>query len=362
MDELFLYLVGLAFCVAAFLYYQALKLRRERARFQAVLTSISGAVLAIDDSGKITLANPAATTLLSRDDELVGKQLALAVPSQALVNLVAAARLNTETAEFELNHEPNRRILATGSPLKGQRGVVVLLDDVTEMRQLETMRKDFVANVSHELRTPISVIRANAETLEDGALEDPRHSRQFLEGIIRNADRLNSILADLLDISRLESGAIESVLEPLSLAQSVSKALAELEEKQQKKQMAVVNTVESDIDVLANENDLEHVLFNLLNNALNYTPEGGTIELTTQVKKDVIRLEIKDNGPGIPPEHRTRIFERFYRVDPGRSRAVGGTGLGLAIVKHHVSVMGGSVGVEAVIPHGACFWVELQRP
>jgi two-component system phosphate regulon sensor histidine kinase PhoR len=237
----------------------------------------------------------------------------------------------------------------------------LVLHDVTEMRRLEAVRRDFVANVSHELRTPVSVIRANAETLLDGALEDEKRARTFLDALVRNADRLSRILADLLDLSRLEAGRYALDLEPIALSPAVEKVVELVETRAKEKSIAVAIDVAPELAAHADARAFEQVLLNLIDNAVKYTPASGHILVSARRVEELIRVEVTDDGPGIEPRHRARLFERFYRVDPGRSRDVGGTGLGLAIVKHLVESMGGRVGMEpaAGAPHGSTFWVTL---
>jgi two-component system phosphate regulon sensor histidine kinase PhoR len=240
-------------------------------------------------------------------------------------------------------------------------GVVVVLDDVTEVRRLERVRKDFVANVSHELRTPISVIKANAETLLEGALDDPPAARRFVEGLYRHADRLGRLVSDLLDISRLESGRRELAEEAIPLAEVVDDVVESLLGEAAAKGVVITSVVSDEIEVQVDPKALEQVFFNLLDNAIKYSPRGSTVELVASVQPDGVRVEVRDDGPGIDPKHRERIFERFYRVDPGRSREMGGTGLGLSIVKHLVESMSGELGVEPRRPRGSVFWLRLPQ-
>ena len=235
------------------------------------------------------------------------------------------------------------------------------MNDVTRLRRLETMRRDFVANVSHELRTPTSVLRINAEALRDGAMADPVAGPKFVDALLRNAERLSDLIADLLHISRIESG--QYILEPDSLLVSgvvldVLDTISPLAiEKNITLTIDVPDGLQARIDRLA----LEHVLINLLQNGVKYTPEGGSVSLKVQEHENMLRFEIADDGPGIAEKHRSRIFERFYRVDKGRSKHMGGTGLGLAIVKHLVANMDGHVGLLPNEPKGSLFWVELPK-
>jgi len=233
---------------------------------------------------------------------------------------------------------------------------------VTEIRRLERIRRDFVANVSHELRTPVSIIRLNAETLLDGALERPEVARKFLEAQMRNADRLAALVSDLLEISRIEAGTYEIHPDFIRVAPIVERIVDSVQQIADEKHMTIECEVPADTTAWADAEALEHVLLNLVDNAVKYTPAEGKIAVRVRTQGDGVRIEVEDNGPGIEPRHRARIFERFYRIDKGRSREVGGTGLGLAIVKHLAEAMDGSVGVGPAQPQGSIFWVLLGGP
>jgi two-component system phosphate regulon sensor histidine kinase PhoR len=250
-------------------------------------------------------------------------------------------------------------VLARATSLRGRGGVVVVMHDVTELRRLETVRRDFVANVSHELRTPVSVIRANAETLLDGGLEDAGRARGFVESLLRHAERLSGLVSDLLDIARIEAGRVNLDPKPLQLADVILRAAQTVEPNAQRKSIAVRSEVLPDLTIVADVRALEHVVLNLLDNAVKYTPAGGHVVVRARTEGRTVRVEVRDDGPGIEPRHRARIFERFYRVDPGRSRDMGGTGLGLSIVKNLTESMGGRVGVEPASPRGSIFWFTL---
>ena len=333
----------------------------ERSRFEAVLESLDEAVIAVDQEQHLKLVNRAAIELLSLTVER-GSTLRERIPVAALHELVDRALAGApERREFELPAEPTpRRIMAYATPLRTRSGVVVVMHDVTEIRRLETIRRDFVANVSHELRTPVSIIRANAETLLDGAMERPEIARRFLEAVLRNADRLAALVGDLLEISRIESGKYELRADAVALGPIVRRIVDSVESLADEKGIEVIDAVDPELTAWADAAALEHVILNLVDNAVKYTQEGGRIEVAARREgESSVRIEVRDNGPGIAPKHRARVFERFYRVDPGRSREVGGTGLGLAIVKHLVEAMDGRVGVDPVAPRGAAFWIAL---
>jgi len=335
-------------------------LASERSRFEAVLESMDEGVIALDQRQQLTMINRAALGLLSLSIEHDGATLAERIPIPSLHDIVARALDgHPERQEFETRTTPPRQILAYASPLRSGQGAVVVMHDVTEIRRLERIRRDFVANVSHELRTPVSIIRLNAETLLDGALERPEIARKFLEAQMRNADRLAALVSDLLEISRIEAGNYEIHLDFIRIAPIVERIVDSVEQIAADKRLEIRCDVPEDLCALADDHALEHVLLNLVDNAVKYTPEGGVIQVRAAVDGERVRIEVEDNGPGIAASHRARIFERFYRVDKGRSREVGGTGLGLAIVKHLAEAMEGSVGVDAAAPQGSRFWVLL---
>jgi len=271
----------------------------------------------------------------------------------AALTLVAGG--SGATAEFAT--PAGIRVLARIAAQRDGEGSILILDDVTAIRRLETIRRDFVANVSHELRTPVSVIQANAETLQAGAKDDPAFADRLIEGLHRNAIRLSRIIADLLDLSRLEAGP-EVELEPLPVAEVARAAIASIESQAAGKLTLAVE-IDDAVRVQADRDFLDQVLVNLLDNAVKYTPAGGHVWVRARPAGKRLRIEVADDGPGIAPHQRQRIFERFYRIDPGRSRELGGTGLGLSIVKHLVEGMGGQVGVEGNTPSGSVFWVDL---
>ncbi|MCA9662778.1 MAG: HAMP domain-containing protein, partial [Myxococcales bacterium] len=336
-------------------------LAAERSRFEAVLESMDEAVIALDREQHLTMVNRAAVALLSLAVGRGGSTLRERIRIPALHDLVDRALAGeAERAEFEIPEPTPRRIMAYASPLRNASGAVVVMHDVTEIRRLETIRRDFVANVSHELRTPVSIIRANSETLLDGALERQDIARRFLDAILRNADRLAALVGDLLEISRIEAGTYNLDCDSVEVSPIVARICDSVETLAKDKKIKVIDEVAPGTVVWADPAALEMVLLNLVDNAVKYTQEGGAIVVASRViDEGTVRLEVRDNGPGIAHKHRMRIFERFYRVDPGRSREVGGTGLGLAIVKHLVEAMDGHVGVDPVVPRGSAFWLSL---
>ncbi|MBK9035952.1 MAG: PAS domain-containing protein [Myxococcales bacterium] len=333
-------------------------LRGERDLLGSVLDSMTQGVIALDADERITLINPAARRIFALPGVPIGERFADQVKLPEALALIADNRTDS-TAEFTTS----AGILASAR-VTAQRsgdGRLVVVDDVTAIRRLETIRRDFIANVSHELRTPVSVIRANAETLQGGGKDDPAFSGRLIDGLHRNAERLARIIADLLDLSRLDAGHYRLDRTEVDVAAAVAQAAAAVEHLASKRGTTIAVAVAPGITAVADVKALDQVLVNLLDNAIKYAPADGHVTVRAVQRAEVVRIEVADDGPGIAPDHRDRIFERFYRVDPGRSRDQGGTGLGLSIVKHLAESMGGSVGLEANRPTGSVFWCALPR-
>jgi len=236
-----------------------------------------------------------------------------------------------------------------------------VLHDITELRRLETIRRDFVTNVSHELRTPVTALRGYAETLLDGALEDKKSSRRFVEIIHRHAERLTRLIADLLTLARVEGRQIEVARNNVDMAPIAAATFRLVGPQARDKKL----TLEGDlggVTVVGDADWIEQVVINLVDNAVKYTPESGTIRLAAAPREGRIRVSVWNSGPGIERRHLDRLFERFYRVDAGRARRDGGTGLGLAISKHLVEAMSGDIGVSSEPHEGATFWFDLPAP
>ena len=332
-------------------------LAHERTLLASVADGLTQGVIAIDGERKIEMLNDAARRMIGVKSSLVGEPLLDFVRVPELRALVE--KPEDSSAEIQLPNGP--RTLIRAARTWGRAGRVLLLEDVTKVRKLESVRRDFVANVSHELRTPVAVIRANAETLMAGAKDDPQIAPKLIEGLHRNSERLARILADLLDLSRLDAGQYRLEAKPVSLKAATHESLGAVQTHAQRRNVSVEVAVPDDLAVRADPNALDQVLVNLIDNAIKYARHEGHVWVEAREAGDAIRLEVRDDGPGISPKHRGRVFERFYRADAGRSREIGGTGLGLSIVKHLVESMGGKVGVEPNKPRGSIFWLRLPR-
>ncbi len=338
------------------------RLASERQRFESVLAGMNAAVFAIDGQERLTVINPAMRRLFDLDKGLNGTNYRDVLDLPLLHEAVDEARDGSSgRVELELGGTFTRHLVAYTSPQTGIEGVAVVLRDVTNIRKLERIRRDFVANVSHELRTPVSVIRASAETLLSGALDDPVHGKKFVEAIERHSARLSNIVDGLLDLARLEAGRRKLAKEPVNVRASALRALDLVRRRAASRRIEVQIQLSDALNVDADTKGVDQILSNLLENAVKYADEDGLIVVRSEPISGDVRIIVADNGPGIEPRLRTRVFERFYRVDKGRSREQGGTGLGLAIVKHLANAMGGSVGVDGVEPHGSAFWVRLPH-
>jgi len=346
-------------------------LTRERNEREAVLESMVEGVLAVDPDGRVIAINTAAARLLdvaARD--VVGMSIEAAVRNPELQRAVTAVLGGEQPVETDLTAfvgGEDRFLQANGSLLHTEdgaiAGAVVVVNDVTRLRRLEAVRSDFVANVSHELKTPVTSIKGFAETLADGAIDDPDAGRRFLRIIAGQADRLNSIIEDLLALSSLERGieGREVALQEARLADVLAVAAEVCAAKADAKRIAVTVDCPDELFAEINPPLLEQAVVNLLDNAIKYSPEDTTVALSAaQAERETV-VTVADQGVGISRDHLPRLFERFYRVDKARSRDLGGTGLGLSIVKHIAQVHGGSVSVDSLVGRGSTFRIHLPR-
>ena len=331
---------------------------QERVLLSSVADGLTQGVIALDADYKIELLNDAARRMLGVSSSLVGESLLEFVRVPELRRVIEGA----EAANAEIQLPSGARGMVRVARKYGGEGRVLLLEDVTAMRRLETVRRDFVANVSHELRTPVAVIRANAETLLAGAKDDPVMSAKLIDGLHRNAERLARILTDLLDLSRLDSGQYRLDVSPVAVKPLTEASMSAVEPQAAARRINVGIAIPEATMVKADAKALDQILVNLIDNGIKYTHPEGHVWVEAKEDGDYVRIEVRDDGPGIAAKHRERVFERFYRADPSRSREAGGTGLGLSIVKHLVESMGGDVGVEPNEPNGTIFWLRLKRP
>ncbi len=336
----------------------------ERDRLSGILETMDEGVLLLDESGRVALVNPALREMLLFAGDEAGMTLLEAIRNAELKELVdRAVEDERVSGEISISGLKPRRLLVRASRMVGsERGVLAVFVDVTENRRLENIRREFVANVSHELRTPVTTIRSAAETLQAALDSQPKMAPRFIDIIERNAARLQELVEDLLDLSRIESRQLSLVpeaIEPRLLFRHVEALFAERTER---RRVTLRSEVAEDVgQVWADRRALERVVTNLVDNAVKYAGEGKNVTLRAERRGERVALAVTDDGPGIEKRHLTRLFERFYRVDAGRSRDLGGTGLGLSIVKHLVDSMGGTVRVESALGTGTTFTVLLPR-
>ncbi len=337
---------------------------------EAILQSMHNGVVALDAEQRVLSMNRAAEAMLNQDArEVRGRLLAEVVREPELHRLVAdASEAEARTTrEFTVGPGARRALEATCQPLEGaagrDAGLLLLFNDVTQLRRLETIRSDFAANVSHELQTPITAIKGYVETLLDApGLTDPQ-ARLFLEIVARNADRLAAIVEDLLALSRLEEPGTARALERTAtrIAPLLESVTSQFMSGAAEKGIKVNRDAPAGLQARVNPRLLERAVANLLSNAVKYAPRNSTVTLSARSDDGMLVIAVADQGPGIAPEHLPRLFERFYRVDRARSRDLGGTGLGLSIVKHIALVHGGRVDVQSIRGTGSTFRIVLPQ-
>ncbi len=341
------------------------QLRENNEQMSTVLGSMDEGIIAIDSHQRIVLANDASKTMLNfTTPNEVGRPLLEAVRSRVLHEVVQKCleKGDPVQTEFESLNQARRDLAVRATCLPGDptHGVVMVLHDITELRRLENLRQEFVANVSHELKTPLASIKAYAETLRLGAINDPENNTRFVDRIEEQAERLHQLILDMLQIARVESGEEAFDITRVSIEKVVHSCVGQQIETAQRKQIRLsVEPPKKPLFVLADEDGLSTILDNLIGNAIKYTPEGGEVKVRWLLENDQVVLAVQDTGIGIEPQHQTRVFERFYRADKARSRELGGTGLGLSIVKHLCQAFGGSVTLKSIIGEGSTFYVRL---
>lgn len=339
-------------------------LRGERDLLDRILAGMSEGVLLLGGDGRVLMVNPSLREMLLLGVEIVGKPLLEAIRHGQLKDVLDNARAaeGSVSEEIEIRGLKPRRLLLHVSRLGGEPAdLLAVFVDVTEIRRLESLRKDLVANASHELRTPIATVRAAAETLVNAMRRDPKQALSFVDIIVRNSQRLQQLVDDLLDLSRIESKEFRLHIETVEIDGVIERVCSQFQQRAESKRIRLAVDVPAGLSVRADRRALEQVLSNLVDNAVKYCPENATISVGAVNKGEKATLVVGDTGPGIDAKHLPHLFERFYRVDSGRSRELGGTGLGLSIVKHLVEAMQGAVDVESAVGEGSQFMVSLPR-
>jgi two-component system phosphate regulon sensor histidine kinase PhoR len=325
-------------------------------------------VIAVDRSERLLFANASAGRVLGFDARRAGDLTLLeAVRSHELRAIMQKALRSRQlcSAELAWSGKSLRTFDVLATPLPGEPppGVVLVLRDITELKRLEHMRQQFIANVSHELKTPLSSIKAYTETLLDGARNDPVHCEKFLQRIDEQAARLHQLIMDMLSLARIESPQFPLELTAVPIARVVRRCLADYEPQAASSRVRLEchfeESEEEHLAIRGEEEALRQILSNLVDNAIKDTPAGGTVAVSCRRDGRAAIIEVADTGVGIAAEHHSRLFERFYRVDKARSRELGGTGLGLSIVKHLAQAQGGSVSVASQVGRGSLFTIKL---
>lgn len=345
-----------------------LALLTEQSRQQALLDAMVEGVLVLDENGLIEHANPAVQRQLTLGNGYAGRSVLEVVRDPALAQALQQVKQGGRVQEFVFataGEKPRMFQVNAVTVRDAERlrtGALVVFHDITDRQRLGEMQRDFVANVSHELRTPLSLVKGAAETLLAGAKDDPVASVRFLNIIDKHADRLTFLIEDLLTVSKLESGQTVFNLQVTELRRVADEALEALQPKVRERGITVFNEIAPTLQVHADGDRLQQVFSNLVDNAIKYGRPGGKVIVGARsVHEDIVEAWVADDGQGIPPEARERVFERFFRADKARSRDMGGTGLGLSIVKHLVQSHGGEVRVESELGRGTTFYFTMPR-
>ena len=345
------------------------QLQEERSRFAAAVNGIGAGVLVIDRARRAIVCNPAMRRMFPNENLTVGDR-PFTASHRDIARLFDKVFIQgtSDSVDLSVSELVKRTWKVSCAPIGGAAGhvqaAVAVFYDITELEETERVRRDFVTNVSHELRTPLASIQGYAETLLDGAVDDPEHNRRFLQIIRQNAERLAQLSSDLMTLSQIEVRARDYDFAPVAVNGLLTQASDSIRALTGKKGVSVlVEGLPVSTEVEGDSASLYQALMNLLENAAKYTPEGGAITLGARREDDEVEFYVRDTGVGIPTDHIPRLFERFYRVDKARSRELGGTGLGLAIVKHLVLAHDGSVRVESEVGRGSTFYfrIPLQR-
>ena len=333
----------------------------------AILESMVEGIIVVDKTSRIVSINSSVEKIFNISKQnLEGKVFLEVIRNNDIAEIINKVLKKGEFTSCELTLMwPVQKIFQiNASPIFKKEevsGCLLVIHDITEIRKLETMRRDFVANVSHELKTPLTSIKGFVETLLEGALEDKENNRHFLKIIQEHGERLNKLVDDLLSLSHLESKEILLEKGIFNLRQQVEKVIMGFKEQLKKRNVDIKNEIPANISINADKDKIEGVFTNLIDNAIKFNKENGSIKISSQQEGDKIKIIVEDSGVGIPEKDIPRIFERFYRVDKARSAELGGTGLGLSIVKHIVELHGGTVGVESVEGLGSKFWFTLPN-
>jgi len=350
-----------------------MSLQDKNMKLEAIMSSLVNGIIAVDSSERVLFINCVAEKLLNiTDRDIVGKHLLQVIRNNSIDNYLKIILKDKKFFDTEITiDETDEKILKLyANPIKQTggndfEGIIITIQDITELRKLERVRTEFVANVSHELKTPLTSIKGFAETLKTGDIDDKKYAIRFLNIIEDEADRLYRLINDILSLSELEQKKTKSAREEIRVEKTIKEVMSMLKSQSDKKHIELSQNVQEELKNLTGDADkFKQMLINLVDNAIKYTPENGRVRveaynLTDKSDRDKVVIKVADNGIGIPKQHITRLFERFYRVDKARSRKVGGTGLGLAIVKHIVILFNGEIEVDSEEGKGTEFRIIL---
>ena len=333
---------------------------KQRDQFGSVLDGLGEGIMVCDENGLITFRNDQIIQILGLN-EVINKSINdLEIPALSRMYKKAQKKGKFDSEfELETGEDDTRWILAHMNKAKSTQELILVVHETTQLRQMDSMRRDFISNLSHELRTPVSVIKANSETLLDGALDNEKDARIFSKAILHNADRLSEMVTSLIDLSRIEYGELKFVIEKIVLNQIIESVVLAFKNKAKRKNIQVEFEHKSDVIVSSDAKAIERVLNNLLDNAFKYSPENSVIEINLRKQGESIRLAVIDQGEGVAEEDQDLVFKRFFRTASARANTQQGSGLGLAIVKNLVYNLQGDVGVESRLDGGSEFWFTI---
>ena len=333
---------------------------KQRDQFGSVLDDLGEGILVTNKNGDVVFANEQFSIILNIQ-ELPSKNIkSLNFPAlNYLFKRVESKKREDIEFEVELDDKSTRWVLGSMNQSKTTKEFILVVHDITQLRQLNSMRRDFISNLSHELRTPVSVIRANSETLLDGALENKKDAKSFAKAILHNSERLSSMVSDLIDLSRIEYGDLKLNIQKIDLDHFINEFISSMKSLTKKKDIEIIYEPSKNICIKADLQALERIMNNLIDNAFKYSEKGSSITISTEQSANQLKVMIADNGSGVSDEDKVYIFDRFYRTASARASDNKGSGLGLAIVKNLANSLDGEVGIESRKPNGSIFWFTL---
>ena len=333
---------------------------KQRDQFGSVLDDLGEGILVTNKNGDVVFANEQFSIILNIQ-ELPSKNIkSLNFPAlNYLFKRVESKKRADIEFEVELDDKSTRWVLGSMNQSKTTKEFILVVHDITQLRQLNSMRRDFISNLSHELRTPVSVIRANSETLLDGALENKKDAKSFAKAILHNSERLSSMVSDLIDLSRIEYGDLKLNIQKIDLDHFINEFISSMKSLTKKKDIEIIYEPSKNNRVKADLQALERIMNNLIDNAFKYSEKGSSITISTEQANNHMKVMIADTGSGVSDEDKVYIFDRFYRTASARASDNKGSGLGLAIVKNLANSLDGEVGIESRKPNGSIFWFTL---